>query len=204
MITSRKCRPRVVIMLKEPHPNRVKTRLGRTIGMVAAAWWFRHQTRHLIRRIQDPRWELILAVSPDTEGGKSRIWPQHLSRIPQGKGDLGKRMQRAFASLPRGPVCIIGADIPHIERTHIAQAFAALGQADAVFGPAPDGGYWLIGLKRNRALHPQLFKNVRWSTPRALADTRASIAHLQVRYIKQLQDVDVIEDLHNITKGHSP
>ena len=52
-------------MVKEPRPGRVKTRLGRDIGMTAAAWWFRHQTHKILRQLQDPRWELILAVSPD-------------------------------------------------------------------------------------------------------------------------------------------
>ncbi|MDO7735951.1 MAG: DUF2064 domain-containing protein, partial [Planktomarina temperata] len=113
-------------MVKEPRPGRVKTRLGRDIGMTAAAWWFRHQTRRLLRRLQDPRWELILSVAPDHEGLQSRIWPAHLPRIPQGSGDLGQRMKQVFDSLPPGPVCIIGADIPEISRRHIWKAFASL------------------------------------------------------------------------------
>ncbi|MBL4807251.1 MAG: hypothetical protein JKY31_08175, partial [Rhodobacteraceae bacterium] len=51
-------------MLKEPRAGRVKTRLGRDIGMTSAAWWFRHQTRRLIRQLTDPRWEIILSVAP--------------------------------------------------------------------------------------------------------------------------------------------
>jgi glycosyltransferase A (GT-A) superfamily protein (DUF2064 family) len=58
-------RARLILMVKEPVPGRVKTRLGRGIGMVPAAWWFRHQTARLIRRLEDPRWELVLAVTPD-------------------------------------------------------------------------------------------------------------------------------------------
>ncbi len=62
-------------MLKEPRPGRVKTGLGRDIGMTAAAWWFRHQCRRLLRELDDPRWRLVIAVSPDAEGRASRIWP---------------------------------------------------------------------------------------------------------------------------------
>ena len=62
-------RQHLVVMLKEPHPGRVKTRLGRDMGMVGAAWWFRRQTTALLRRIEDPRWTLY-------ESGEMsrRIW----------------------------------------------------------------------------------------------------------------------------------
>ena len=99
-------KPTLIVMLKEPRPGRVKTRLGRDIGMGAAAWWFRHQTARLLRRLDDPRWQLILAVAPDRDGLQSRVWPAHLPRLPQGGGDLGARMARVFRSLPPGPACM--------------------------------------------------------------------------------------------------
>lgn len=188
-------------MLKEPHPGRVKTRLGRDIGMVPAAWWFRHQTRRLIRRLQDPRWQVILAVSPDAEGLASRVWPPHLARMPQGHGDLGDRMGRALRHPGPGPVCIIGADVPGIQPHHIARAFDALGRADAVFGPSPDGGYWLIGTQRVKPLPRLLFAGVRWSTEHALADTVASWPGARVAYVDTLRDVDTARDLRMTAPG---
>ncbi|WP_299501301.1 TIGR04282 family arsenosugar biosynthesis glycosyltransferase [uncultured Roseobacter sp.] len=191
----------LVVMLKEPHPGRVKTRLGKDIGMVAAAWWFRHQTRRLISRVQDPRWQVILAVSPDAEGLRSRVWPAHLGRMPQGRGDLGDRMKRALSLPTTGPVCIIGADIPDIDRKQIALAFRALGPSDAVFGPAPDGGYWLIGLKRMQGVSPRLFEGVRWSSEHALADTAASLPTHRIAYVDRLRDVDTLDDLRMTAPG---
>ena len=185
----------LVIMVKEPRPGRVKTRLGRDIGMVGAAWWFRHQTRALIRRLRDPRWRIVLAVSPDREGLISRIWPADLPRAAQGRGDLGDRMRRMLQGMPKGPVCLIGADIPGITRSHIAQAFKALGRQQMVFGPAPDGGYWLIGAQRYGALPSGLFSNVRWSTEHALTDTLASVPGTRVALLGQLRDVDTVADL---------
>ena len=189
----------LVVMLKEPRVGRVKTRLGREIGMVEATWWLRHQTRALLRRIQDPRWRLILAVAPDTSAAR-RVWPAHLSCFPQGPGDLGQRMARLMQGLPPGPVCIVGGDIPGMRRLHIARAFKALGSTDAVFGPAPDGGYWLVGLKR--VAHPPagLFENVRWSSPHALSDSRKSLGTLTVRLVDTLQDVDTASDLRHIAR----
>ncbi len=185
----------LVVMLKEPRAGRVKTRLGRDIGMVAAAWWFRHQVRGLLRRIDDPRWDVVLAVSPDRAGLISRVWPVHLARMAQGHGDLGDRMGRALRAPPVGPVCVIGGDIPDINPARIAEAFAALGRNDAVFGPAPDGGYWLIGLRRVRAIPPTLFARVRWSTEHALSDTEATLPDHRIAHVATLSDVDTVADL---------
>ena len=189
-------RPHLVIFVKEPHPGRVKTRLGADIGLVPAAWWFRHQTRHLIRTMsRDPRWQTVIAVAPDRMGLESRIWPRHLPRHPQGSGNLGQRMARALRMMPPGPALVIGTDIPGITPAHIARAFDALGAHDAVFGPAPDGGYWLIGLKRTRAIPPTLFDGVRWSSEHALADSRATLRDHTIAEVAILRDVDTAADL---------
>lgn len=185
----------LIIMLKEPRPGRVKTRLGQDIGMIAAAWWFRHQTAGLIRLLRDPRWQVVLAVSPDREGGQSRVWPADLPRWPQGGGNLGVRMARMMRCARPGPVCVIGADILGIGRRHIARAFTAMGDADVVFGPAPDGGYWLVGVRNARSVPRGLFTGVRWSTPHALSDTVASVPGARVVYTDTLHDVDTLDDL---------
>ncbi len=189
----------LVIFLKEPRPGRVKTRLGREIGMVGAAWWFRHQAAGMIRRLgRDRRWRTVLAVSPGREGQASRVWPAHLTRWPQGPGDLGERMGRALRAMPPGPVIIVGADIPGLRPAHVAEGFRLLGRHDAVLGPAPDGGYWMIGLKRGgRAVPKGLFCGVRWSSHDALADTVASLAPLDVGFAATLRDVDEAADLHS-------
>ena len=68
-------RPLLIVMVKEPRPGRVKTRLGREIGMTSAAWWFRHAAAGLLRQVADRRWQVALAVSPDRDGLASRVWP---------------------------------------------------------------------------------------------------------------------------------
>lgn len=188
-------RAKLVVMLKVPHPGRVKTRLGREIGMTSAAWWFRHQVSALLRRVDDPRWQTILGVAPDAEGSSYRGWPANFARIPQGRGDLGARMARLMRGLPSGPVCIMGGDIPSVRRAHIARAFDALGRHDAVFGPAPDGGYWLVGLKRTGRVPHTLFQDVRWSTEHALSDSMASLPDASIALVDRLQDVDTAADL---------
>ncbi|MFN3209838.1 MAG: TIGR04282 family arsenosugar biosynthesis glycosyltransferase [Roseovarius sp.] len=188
-------RRQLVVMLKDPRPGRVKTRLARDIGTIDATWWVRHQTARLLRRLRDPRWDLVLAVAPDVAGLTSRAWPDDLERVPQGPGNLGDRMARVMRTRPPGPVCIIGGDIPGITPAHVARAFAALGRHDAVFGPAPDGGYWLIGLKRTRAVPAGFLQRVRWSTAHALADSRATMPGARIGLVETLRDVDTADDL---------
>ncbi|MGI9394516.1 MAG: TIGR04282 family arsenosugar biosynthesis glycosyltransferase [Boseongicola sp.] len=180
-------------MVKEPHPGQVKTRLGREIGMISAAWWFRHQTMRLIRRLRDPRWQMILAVSPDYEGLNSRVWPVDLLRIPQGTGDLGARMARALRAT-FGPTVLIGADIPGVKRRHIADAFRALGSSPSAVGPATDGGYWCVALRHPVCAPLHMFNGVRWSTKFALEDTLPTLPQPVARLAK-LADVDAASDL---------
>lgn len=98
-------------------------------------------------------------------------------------------MQGIFRALPPGPAIIVGSDIPAISAGAIAEAFRLLGRADAVFGPASDGGYWLVGLKRvPRVLTP--FASVRWSSETALADTLANLEGKKIAFVATLSDVD--------------
>jgi rSAM/selenodomain-associated transferase 1 len=184
----------LVIMVKSPVMGRVKRRLGRDIGHVAATSFYRNCLSHTVLRLaQDRRWRTVLAVDPDRAVAE-RVWPcrGRIARVPQGRGDLGRRMQRLFALLPPGPAIIVGSDIPAIRPKHIAKAFELLGHADVVLGPALDGGYWLIGLKRNqRVLRP--FGGVRWSTPYALADTVANLDGKRVAFAAMLSDVDMAQ-----------
>lgn len=187
-------RPTLVLMLKDPAPGRVKTRLGREIGMISAAWWFRHQTRDLIRRTRDPRWQSVLALAPDTAVTASRAWPTRITRWPQGTGDLGDRMGRALWRAMPGPVLLVGGDIPGATRPVISNAFRALQAHDVVLGPAPDGGFWCIGVSGPR-LPSGLFSKVRWSSQHALADTLDGLKGYRVALSETLSDVDTIDDL---------
>ena len=181
----------LVIFARAPRRGAVKTRLARDVGR-AAAWRFhRDRVRDLPRRLAGAgRWRCRLAVTPDRFAREGRFWPPGVARVPQGRGDLGARMARVIRALPPGPVVIVGTDVPDIAPRHVEAAFRALGGSDAVFGPARDGGYWLIGLRRRPAL-PAPFRGVAWSTSRALADTRANLPRrARVRCLDTLDDID--------------
>ena len=113
-------------------------------------------------------------------------------------------MKRPFRWLPPGPVVLVGSDIPAMRPWHIARAFALLGRHDLVFGPASDGGFWLIGARRSRPLPRSLFAKVRWSTAEALADTLATIPQGYAAGIADtLDDVDDVAGLRRFEESTS-
>ncbi len=181
----------LAIMAKAPAMGRVKTRLAKDVGLVEATRFYRVALARLIRRLAaDPRWRTVIAASPDTQALPDQIWLQDADAVvPQGEGDLGARMQRVFDTAPKGPVVIIGSDIPDISAHHIAHAFKALGNNDAVMGPSVDGGYWLIGQKRMpKVLWP--FANVDWSSGKERDQTLANFGKARVAMLDELSDVD--------------
>jgi hypothetical protein len=183
-------RHHLVVFVKAPRLGAVKSRLAADIGAVAATHFYRRTTGALLRRLgRDRRWRGVLAVTPDRDTGAA-FWPAAWPRIAQGGGDLGARMAGAATAVPAGPVVIVGSDIPDIEARHVAEAFRLLGRFDAVFGPATDGGYWLVGVGDRRLLR-RLFAGVRWSTGHALADTLANLGPgRRAALVDALDDID--------------
>lgn len=184
----------LVIFTRYPKAGAGKRRLAAGVGDVQAVRFSRVRLVVLVARMaRDLRWTTLLAVTPD--GARKGIgpWPAGVDVIGQGRGDLGQRMGRVFRALPPGPVVIIGSDCPAVRGRHVARAFAELGGKQAVFGPASDGGYWLVGLDwRQRKALP--FEGVRWSSEFALADTVRNIDG-PVALVDRLDDVDDARDL---------
>ncbi|MBT5569587.1 MAG: glycosyltransferase [Alphaproteobacteria bacterium] len=186
-------RRHLVVFARAPMRGAVKSRLATDIGKDAALAFYRRALHDIIWRLgRDPRWQTWLAVTPDSAARQVALWPRvpGLRVVPQGEGDLGARMAAPLHGLPPGPVVIVGSDIPELAPSHVKQAFDELGRHDMVFGPASDGGYWLVGAQRRPVPHG-LFANVRWSSEYALADTRAGLPQSnRVALLDPLDDVD--------------
>ena len=191
MIRSRLPEDRLIIFLKAPRRGGVKKRLAAGIGDAAALSFYRRMIVETLRLARDPRWQTTLAVTPD----RGRGWLKTLrggkfDLLPQGSGDLGQRMARAIQSLAPSRVLVIGTDIPGLNAEIIAHAFKLLRSHDAVFGPAADGGFWLVGLaKPPQAL--RIFRDIRWSTEFALQDVRKNFGpKARIVLVDELDDVD--------------
>lgn len=181
----------LVIFTRYPRMGAGKRRLAAGVGPVEAVRFQRVSLANTLRRIgHDRRWTTWLAVTPDRSGP----WPPACKVVPQGSGDLGKRLSRVIHRLPRGPMLIIGSDAPYVTAELIGRGFQLLEGHDAVFGPAMDGGYWAIGLRRRpRIIAP--FDAVRWSTEYALSDTLRNLDGCSAAMLPQLDDVDDVASL---------
>ena len=184
-----------MIFAKEPVMGAVKQRLADDIGQVRAIQFYRQNLRDILRTLaRDPRWQTWLAVSPDN----AKLWPgipRNVNVVAQGHGDLGERMDRVIHSLPVGPAVIIGADIPTVRPRHINRVFTLLNQEDVVIGPAGDGGYWVIGMRR-RPIPRGAFKNVDWSSGTEMFQTLGNLNRWNSVWAQELYDIDNGEDWH--------
>lgn len=179
----------LVVFARAPRLGQVKRRLAAGIGARRALDFYRATLAAVLARLAPVRrWRTVLAATPD--GARAR-WPRRCPVAWQGRGDLGQRLDRATRAHRR--VVVVGSDIPGILAGDVRAAFRALGRADVVFGPAEDGGFWLVGLGPRRPAHP--FAEVRWSTEHALADTIANFHGRRIALLRTLRDVDTVADL---------
>jgi rSAM/selenodomain-associated transferase 1 len=190
----------LIVFARAPQYGAVKTRLAAEIGAGAAWRAYQAMTETTLATLgPSPYWTTHLAVTPAGFAARGRLWPSAITRVPQASGDLGQRMATALARAARhGPAIIVGSDIPAITAAHIRAAFESLGRHDVVFGPATDGGYWLVGVRRGvpEAALRHLFDAVRWSSEDALADTLRNVPNRwRIGYAATLRDVDRATDL---------
>ncbi len=187
----------LIIFVKAPRPGWVKTRLAESLGPDAACDAYKRMVKRLLREVEALP-NVQLRFSPDDAESELGRWLRPgWTILPQGGGDLGARLSRTFAgSFAAGAarVAIIGSDCPFISVDDIEQAWSALNDHDVVLGPAHDGGYWLVAL---RAPAPVIFEDIPWSTGRVLNVTlsRARESGLRVHLLRELRDVDTVEDL---------
>lgn len=190
----------LVVFCKFPTPGKVKTRLASTVGAEKAAAVYRAMAEDCIREMLTLRPDVDVTISYDPPHalGDMRTWLGPACRYePQLGGDLGSRMLYAFqAARRRGAarVVVIGTDCPDLRAGYVLKAFDLLAGNDLVLGPAVDGGYYLIGVRKPE---PKMFEGIPWSTDAVMARTReaAHAAGLSWTEMEFLRDVDTEDDL---------
>lgn len=187
-------------MAKRPEPGRVKTRLAATVGDKAAAALSHAMLLDAVDFCRQWTRDVFVFGAPAKSGPWFRnVLPSDVTVALQEGAGLGERMLNAFASAHQqapGPMLMIGSDIPAFPGEWLRQAATALesGEADVVFGPSADGGYYLVGM--NRPV-PEAFGGIRYSQDDTLAQTLEALDRqgIAASLLPEWQDVDVIEDV---------
>jgi rSAM/selenodomain-associated transferase 2/rSAM/selenodomain-associated transferase 1 len=202
---------RLIVFTRFPEPGKTKTRLIPALGAKGAARLQGQMTEHILATASKGSSRPGLTVEVRHEGGNPDLMQEWLgsqfSYRPQGPGDLGRRMARAFEEAFRDSkkaAVIVGSDIPGISADIIQQAFEGLQKNDLVLGPARDGGYYLIGMKNTipAETYARLFEGINWGTGEVLSQTfqTARESGLSFILLESLADVDRPADLHHWQK----
>ena len=193
---------------KAPIPGQVKTRLCPPLTPDEAATIHGsfvldtlERTRSAVSKFRLPV-DRYLACAPSSTLAFFKILEERhaVQLLDQGGDDLGARMHRVFDTLfarGYGRVVIVGTDVPSLPLERYQEAVHLLEKYDAVLGPALDGGYYLVGLKKAA---PSLFHGIPWSTDRVLALTKENAAELKlsVGILPEWRDIDTIDDLRTL------
>jgi uncharacterized protein len=192
---------RLILFSRYPVSGCAKTRLIPCLGDEQAAVLQREMSAHTVRTARCLSAMTGTRIEVRFDGAtrsQMRKWlGKGLAYGAQGEGDLGQRLERAFREAfagGAGRVVVIGCDSPDLDARGLVEAFAALDEADLVMGPARDGGYYLIGLRRPA---PELCRNIDWGTDQVRAQTLRAASRLGLRHslLPELDDVDRPEDL---------
>lgn len=195
----------IIVFAKAPVPGLAKTRLAPALGEAGAAALAECMLRHaLAQAVAADVGPVELCAAPDaSHPALQAAAAEHGVRLTeQGTGDLGLRMHRAFARslMHHGGVLLIGTDAPSLDAGALRQAASALQDHDAVFVPALDGGYALVGQRR---ADPRWFTDMRWSHDRVMQDTRERLRTAGVRWaeLPAVADIDEPADLVHLPPG---
>ncbi|MGG8497393.1 TIGR04282 family arsenosugar biosynthesis glycosyltransferase [Tenacibaculum sp. TC6] len=187
----------VLIFTRNPELGKVKTRLAKTIGNEAALAVYTFLLNHTKQVTQNGTFDKAVYYSVKVH--ENDIWDKNTYQKFLQQGDnLGERMQHAFQqAFDNGyeKVVIIGSDLFDLQTSHIYEAFDQLAKNEVVIGPAEDGGYYLLGLKK---VHPEIFKNKAWGTSTVRQDTLHDLQNVSLHLLETLNDIDVFEDIKNI------
>ena len=186
----------LVVFVKNVILGKAKTRLAASVGKYEAFKVYKRLVE--ITEIETNKIEDIDVHIYFSDKIIESKWPDKKKFVQQGR-DLGERMKNAFENgFAEGykKIVGIGSDLPNITAEIIEAGLSELEAPDAVFGPAEDGGYYLLGMKK---VHPEIFDNKAWSTEGLLNQTLKELEDSGISYkkIQTLNDIDNIEDLAN-------
>lgn len=186
----------LIIFTRNPKLGKVKTRLAKSVGNETALEVYQFLLNRTKEVTQDLNYDKIVYYSEEIEQGD--IWNETIyQKNVQNGSDLGTKMKNAFQhgfDNGYGTIVLIGSDLPNISKEIITSGFKHLQNNDVVFGPAIDGGYYLIGLSK---MNTSIFENKPWSQDSLLDVTLQELSEQKssVSLLTPFNDIDTFDDL---------
>ncbi len=190
----------ILLFVKYPEKGKVKTRLAKDIGQDFALYLYENFVLDILEKLSGCSHNLIIYYYPRRDISSVKKWlGDRYFYSPQNGENLGERMRNAFDNVFSegfSEVIIIGSDIPDLPIELIDKAFNEMDKHDAVIGPSYDGGYYLIGMKKEKFL-PEIFEKIEWGTEQVFDDTMRIFGKekYNVYVLQKMRDIDTIDDL---------
>lgn len=184
----------LIVFAKTPILGNVKSRLADELGEIKTLWVYKQLLKKTKIAIQSIQQNVVVYYS----GDKTDFFDQlflNCKKHPQEGIDLGERMANAISTeFEKGfnQIIIIGTDMWDLNQENIEKAFKVLNNSDIVIGPASDGGYYLLGIKK---MIPDIFQNKKWGSQTVLKETLKDLKNYKVSFLKEKNDIDLLEDL---------
>ncbi len=186
----------IIIFTRNPELGKCKTRLAKTIGNEAALNIYKYLLEHTANITASTNVDKFVFYSEQIV--QDDLWNAAIfnKKLQQGQ-NLGERMEHAFVELFQqgyNKIVIVGSDLLDLNSHIINEAFLKLNHHEVVFGPAKDGGYYLLGLSK---MQPCIFHNKPWSEANLLEVTLKELAlkNVSLTVLKTLNDIDTFEDM---------
>lgn len=197
----------LLLFLRVPEKGQVKTRLSKRLDKGFVLELYKAFVLDLLAAVSHVSPLFLFFWPPDKQKELTRWLGKTYRYQPQQGGDIGVKMGHAFETVfCKGfdKAILVGTDIPEIDRPLIDRAVERLNQNDAVLGPSPDGGYYLIGLKR-KVFSPSFFNGIPWSGPDVLDQTLILLENRSIQYhlLEELNDIDTMADFNGLCRGLS-
>jgi rSAM/selenodomain-associated transferase 1 len=187
----------LIIFVKYPLAGSVKTRLAKDIGNENAVSFYKKCINALVEEHSNAPYDVIYAINSAEHDWSDYIESNQM--IVQANGSLTEKLSDVFEKVD-SPTIVIGSDLPDLNQDDILQAFESLKKNDCVIGPAKDGGYYLIGMKK----YYEVFDGIDWSTEKVFEQTMKQLLEKKAKVVllETKEDIDTGEEYKRFKEAY--
>jgi rSAM/selenodomain-associated transferase 1 len=191
----------IIFFVKYPEKGKIKTRLAKSLDEAIVLFLYKNFVSDILSILNKSNFKVKIFFDPPKSIIKMKSWLGNYSYTAQKGNDLGEKMKNAFKDVFNenyNKAIIIGSDMPYYPKNIFNRSFKSLNNYQSVIGPSLDGGYYLLGFKKDTFLE-KFFYNIQWSKESVFDSTMEIFKKIsyKVKILEYLNDIDTIDDLHD-------